>query len=483
MSLRVFISSTSEDLKEFRAASRLAILDLQWHPEMMEHLPAQPGYTIDSCRKKLEECDLVLLIVAWRQGWVPSVEQGGNGRDSITKLEIDRADTEGIPVVTLLANDEWPQKFTETDDGKRQWVRSFRDNLNRVAQFFEYEKAESLPNFRTVVKQNLLAYKESLLRGNPPVQEAHRAVLDPRIIDRARTELADGTRTPVLGCGIHGRGPLSSPALVVGVLGDGKPDSAEREHISLATAAEYYERTLSRVDFLEAFADIVSRQAAQAAAPPILDLLARLGRVKTLISTTYDSLVEDGLGRPCTVISHVLRLHGEREDNGSTAGDQPEVGKVMLVRPGSAPEFFWADGFTLDPDECVVYKPHGSPVLSPIPNSILKADTAVVTETDHAIFLRHLGSRQTGVPASLMTRLRGKPLVFLGYTLDEWQYRLITLLFQSIGRQEKRTLAVRIPDSDVERAAWGGLNACLIEMDPNEFASSRGSAIAASPRR
>src|SRR5205823_1999597 len=140
------------------------------------------------------------------------------------------------------------------------------------------------------------------------------------------------------------------------------------------------------------------------------------------------------------------------------------------VRPGKPPEFYWADGFSLDPEECVIYKPHGSAVPTPIPDSGCEADTGVITETDYAVFLRFLGSRQTGVPASLMTRLRRAPLMFLGYTMDEWQYRLISLLFQSIGRQEKRTLAVRIPDYEIERAAWGGLNARLIEMDPNEFA-------------
>lgn len=80
MKLRVFVSSTSEDLKEYRAAARLAIMDVQWEPEMMEHFPAQPGYTIDVCRQKLEKCNLVLLIVAWRQGGVPPKEQGGDGQ-------------------------------------------------------------------------------------------------------------------------------------------------------------------------------------------------------------------------------------------------------------------------------------------------------------------------------------------------------------------------------------------------------------------
>lgn len=467
----MFISSTSEDLKEFRAAARLAILDLDWHPEMMEHFPAEPGYTIDACRQKLEKCNLVLLIVAWRQGWVPAVEQGGNGKDSITALEIAHADAKGIPVIALLANDEWPKKFCETEESKDCWVQNFRGTLNRLGKFFEFEKGAELPKFRTLVKENLVAYKVELLRDKPPAQETYRAVPDSKLIIRFRGELAGGKRTPVLGCGIYGHGPLSSQALAAALPEESKANSDRFERRPLATAAEYYERKYGRGDFLRYFAEIVSQQAAQAAPAPILDLLAGSDQVKTIISATYDNLAEERLeasGRPWTVVSHVLRLTEEPGDN--AGGDtQPQEGKVMVVRPGKAPEFYWADSVPLNPEERVVYKPQGSAVPAAIPDCDFQADTGVISETDYAIFLRYLGSRQTRAPASLTTRLRSAPLMFLGYTMDEWQYRLITLLFQSIGRQD-RTLAVRIPDNEVEKAAWDGLNATLIEMDPNQFA-------------
>jgi hypothetical protein len=65
-------------------------------------------------------------------------------------------------------------------------------------------------------------------------------------------------------------------------------------------------------------------------------------------------------------------------------------------------------------------------------------------------------------------------LLFLGYTMDVWQYRLMMLVFQSARRQDGRasTRAVRVPDSEVEEVAWNRLNASLIRMDPNQFATS-----------
>ena len=69
--LKVFVSSTSEDLRDFRAAAKHVILDLGMDPEMMEHFGASALPTVDACRSRLETCDLVVLLCAFRRGWVP----------------------------------------------------------------------------------------------------------------------------------------------------------------------------------------------------------------------------------------------------------------------------------------------------------------------------------------------------------------------------------------------------------------------------
>jgi Domain of unknown function (DUF4062) len=96
---RVFVSSTSEDLRDHRAVARNIILEMGWYPEMMEHFGAMPEPTVAACYEKLKQCDLLLLIVAYRRGWVPTVEQGGNGQDSVTALELAHAHKLGIPIV------------------------------------------------------------------------------------------------------------------------------------------------------------------------------------------------------------------------------------------------------------------------------------------------------------------------------------------------------------------------------------------------
>jgi len=466
------VSSTSQDLEDYRAVARNVILELQWRPEMMEHFGAQPEPTVEFCYRAIERCNLMLLIVAWRQGWVPTVEQGGNGRDSITALELAHAGTKQIPVLALLASDSWPVSLSEDEEAKRSWVRKFRDGLNRPAAFFEYEapttpEATRLPGFRAVVRETLVKYKERTIAR----EEQEGPALD--YFRSARDCLVEGTSIPVLGCGIYGEGPLSSQALVEALL----PHAGEaagglsREQLPLATAAEYRERLDgSRSNFLKRFRKILERQAAEAAASPVLDLLAGLAQLPLIVSATYDRLLEQKLergGRKYVVVSHVLR---SREDE--------ENGKVLLLRTGGAPDFRRADELRFEADELVLYKPQGSPFLHDTLDPNLEIDTVVVTETDHAMFLQRLASPETGVPKPLLTLFRSSPLLFLGYTMNVWQYRLMMLTFQSAGRQARDvcTLAVRVPDAEIEQVAWDRLKANLIRMDPNQFARSAGAA-------
>src|SRR4051812_13844340 len=101
--LEVFISSTSEDLKPFREAARDVVHELGWHPTMMEYFGATPGRIVDVCRREVGKSDLTLLIVAYRRGWIPKAEQGGDGQTSITAYEFDAAESQNIPSLVFLA--------------------------------------------------------------------------------------------------------------------------------------------------------------------------------------------------------------------------------------------------------------------------------------------------------------------------------------------------------------------------------------------
>jgi len=464
--LSVFLSSTSEDLQDYRRAAADVVLGLQWHPEMQEHFGARPGTTVASCCAILDSCDLVLLLVAWRRGWVPTAEQGGNGRDSITALELTYAREKKIPVLVMLARDTWPGRLWEDDSEARRWVKEFRDGLNQVAVFFDHEpvaeQAERLPAFRAKVSRELVAQKERLLERR--AQAAPAGALDHDFFESAREALLDGSAVPVVGCGVFAGGALGSSTLVSEMLGEGGGEPPG-EGLSVATAAEYRERcSPSREQFLRHFRKALERHEAAAEASPMLELLGGLETLPLVVCATYDRLLErrlEAAGRTVAVVAHVLRSF-----------DGAEEGKLLVRRAGRPPELCRVDDFAAGPEECVLYRPQGSPFLHDGLDEDDGIDTVVVTETDHLALLRRLESPETGVPPPIRKRFRRSPFLFLGYEMDMWHYRLMMQVFQSAGREGRRasTLAVREPATPIEEMAWKRLNADLIRMDSSEFA-------------
>src|SRR5438552_2664529 len=97
--LRVFVSSTSEDLKPYRQAAREVIINHGWLPRGMEDFGCQPTSTVEFCKREVCQAQLVVLLVAYRRGWVPSLEEGGDGEQSITAIEVQAACSQRIPIL------------------------------------------------------------------------------------------------------------------------------------------------------------------------------------------------------------------------------------------------------------------------------------------------------------------------------------------------------------------------------------------------
>jgi hypothetical protein len=455
--VRVFVSSTSEDLAEYRAAARLVILDVGWDPSMQEHMGASPDDTVDACRKLLEQSDVLLLMVAFRRGWIPTVEQGGNGVDSITALELAHARQRNIPVLIMLAADTWPGKLWDKGDEAVAWQDRFRGQLNQPAVFFEWESASALPSFRAKVREVLLAQKARRL------EQQARTAQSPNLdayVRGAYDGLAGGTSIPFLGPGVYGTGPLSSDALVRALSG------TDISTDCLATAAEYRERFLrSREQFLQQFRRVLEDQEAQGLPTAAHNLVAAATKPSLIVDATFDRLLVNTLaarGEKFAIVSHIVRSAGGEHD-----------GKILVLRPDAAPEICLADKVDLGEQERVIYKPLGSPFLHDRLDPELEIDTVVATETDHITFLGRLENQHTQIPARVQRLLKRRALLFLGYGLDVWQHRLVMQVFQSIGRRgpDSATLAVRVAGSPIEEVSWKRLvGADVIAMDVNEFA-------------
>jgi hypothetical protein len=109
--LRVFLSSTAIDLTACREKVRDAVLQLEQLPVGMETFTALPTTPAADCQRKAAEADVVVVLVAYRYGYVPSRELGGDGAHSITWLEVLAAKKAGKAVYVFLIDPKaaWTQ--------------------------------------------------------------------------------------------------------------------------------------------------------------------------------------------------------------------------------------------------------------------------------------------------------------------------------------------------------------------------------------
>ncbi|HEV3202262.1 MAG TPA: SUMF1/EgtB/PvdO family nonheme iron enzyme, partial [Bryobacteraceae bacterium] len=109
----VFVSSTSEDLKPYRQAARDSAVSARFLPEMMEYFLASGQHPpLAACLAKVAEADVLVVIVAYRYGWVPDVADP----KSITWLECLEAQRLGKEVLAFLVDKDcdWTVQLRES---------------------------------------------------------------------------------------------------------------------------------------------------------------------------------------------------------------------------------------------------------------------------------------------------------------------------------------------------------------------------------
>lgn len=145
--LRIFISSTAVDLREYRDKVRDAVLRLEDLPIAMETFSAQSGQPAGECMRMAAEADAVVCIVAHRYGYVPPKELGGDGDRSITWLEVDAAKRAGKPVFAFLVDPHAPWTAVKEQDRlvsepeKAQEIIKAVQKLQEFRAYLERERA------------------------------------------------------------------------------------------------------------------------------------------------------------------------------------------------------------------------------------------------------------------------------------------------------------------------------------------------------
>ena len=145
----IFVSSTKEDLAEYRAAIQRSFPALDVLYRGMEFFGARPSRTFDVITEELVSCDLYIGILAHRYGSRDPVSGV-----SFTELEYQIAKREGIPTMFFLIDQPPPERSNETD----------REGKKRLASFKETARSETVCEMFTTPEDLAAKVGQSLTR-------------------------------------------------------------------------------------------------------------------------------------------------------------------------------------------------------------------------------------------------------------------------------------------------------------------------------
>lgn len=259
----VFISSTSEDLQNFREATERGILGLkELYPIDMKHFSPTADNALQVCYDAVQSADMLVGIYALRYGYTPDSsvtytdKEGnircGDGATSITEWEYEWAMERKIPMLLFVLHKDatWDYRLVEPDKsapltafkkriGEKHTLKYFKDitdyaqavviAMNHAYGKILAERMSIKPTPEQIKAQEQHALASSITPPPSPTKEKIRRVgslpklfTDEHFYDRANEQaiITNAIRDGKALIAIRGRGGIGKTALACKVLGD-----------------------------------------------------------------------------------------------------------------------------------------------------------------------------------------------------------------------------------------------------------------------
>jgi hypothetical protein len=242
------------------------------------------------------------------------------------------------------------------------------------------------------------------------------------------------------------------------------PSTDEHDRSDLAKVASYFVETSGRRTLREYLCDIFNRNFQLC---EIHRFLAQLPAPQLIVTTNYDDLIERAFveaGKPFDLVIHPT--------------DRKDVAASVLWWKHGADEPKTVPPNQLDIDleaKIVIYKMHGS-----IDRQLGKWHSYVISEEDYIDFLSRM-TTQTAVPAIFATHFRPRQFLFLGYSLSDWNFRVVLRNLDTPlpghvmtagaepADEESRSWAIQYQPSRLEQKLWDARHVNIYNLDINEF--------------
>ena len=249
------------------------------------------------------------------------------------------------------------------------------------------------------------------------------------------------------------------------------PYQSDSELADLAKVASYYEDALEREELRARLRDIFNRNCVSGA---IHNYLARTAAIHPLliVTTNYDDLMERALeaaNQPYDLVVHPTDNEDWREfvlwwKHGSTEPEKVLPNKLCIDLSATT----------------VIYKMHGT-----MDRRQVEFDSYVITEDDYVEFLTRMVTG-TAVPMQFMRYFRERHFLFLGYGLQDWNWRVVLKHLRTqfthmnggdaesngSNRREdsgRRSWAIQFRPSDLEKELWDRRDVKIYDVDINSF--------------
>ena len=212
-------------------------------------------------------------------------------------------------------------------------------------------------------------------------------------------------------------------------------------------------------------------------------VLASQRAIRLYVVTNYDTLLEqafEAIGRPYDLVVY--------------PADRRDLGNGLLWWPAGAKEPVTREANQLDIEKfgdsdsktTVIFKMHGS-----IARSSSGYDNFVITEEDYVEFLSRM-TTNSAIPPVFLDYARDCSFLFLGYSLGDWNFRV---LLRNLGKhltqkaashadgkavtqpvpqapeeEEVPSWAIQLHPSELERILWIKRNVRIFDLSVEEFA-------------
>jgi hypothetical protein len=182
-----------------------------------------------------------------------------------------------------------------------------------------------------------------------------------------------------------------------------------------------------------------------------------------IVTTNYDDLLEkafEDAGEEFDLVTYIA----DGDERGRFLHTRPDGDARIIDQPNSYAE--------LQCDERpVIAKIHGT-----VQRLMQDDDSYVITENHYIDYLSHTDIAQL-IPVKIAMRMKKSHFLFLGYSLKDWNLRVILHRLWGEGGASWNSWAVQLKPDGIEERSWGRRGVDLLDIRLEEYIDRLGAAL------